>query len=85
MRETCIKENMAERTGYSNPAKLMNYIKMKKSQSNSNFYSGTIPNYVSHIDAYKLLQVKQSQEQKENQKKLLEQIKKRKFQNQFES
>jgi hypothetical protein len=35
---------------YSNPAKLINYMKAKKAKGNSSFRS--MAEYVSHVDAY---------------------------------
>ena len=35
---------------YSNPAKLMNYLKAQKAKKNSSFRS--MAEYVSHVDAY---------------------------------
>eukprot|EP00354_Favella_ehrenbergii_P009311 CAMPEP_0170477426 /NCGR_PEP_ID=MMETSP0123-20130129/18709_1 /TAXON_ID=182087 /ORGANISM="Favella ehrenbergii, Strain Fehren 1" /LENGTH=40 /DNA_ID= /DNA_START= /DNA_END= /DNA_ORIENTATION= len=35
---------------YSNPAKLMNYMKAQKAKNNSSFRS--LAEYVSHVDAY---------------------------------
>ena len=44
---------MAQNTGYSNPAKLMNYLKMKKSIANTNF--SNVNQYLSHLDAFNKL------------------------------
>lgn len=45
MRETIVNE-----ITYSNPAKLMNYLKAQKARGNSSFR--TQAEYVSHVDAY---------------------------------
>lgn len=63
------KENMAENTGYSNPAKLMNYLKIKKSLSNSNFQ--TVNQYLSHMQAFTRLTCKQTEEERARQKQIL--------------
>ena len=41
---------MIESTTYSNPSKLMNYLKAKKARENGTFRD--VNQYVSHIDAY---------------------------------
>ena len=41
---------MVTELSYSNPAKLMNYMKVKKAKGNSSFRSQA--EYVSHVDAY---------------------------------
>jgi hypothetical protein len=41
---------MTERTGYSNPAKLMNYLKLKKSLANSEFKD--VNSYMTHMQAF---------------------------------
>ena len=50
---------MTERTGYSNPAKLMNYLKLKKSLANTQFQS--VNQYLSHMDAFNKLSNKQTE------------------------
>lgn len=44
------RETLTTEQSYSNPAKLMNYMKAKKASGNSSFRSHT--EYVSHVDAY---------------------------------
>ena len=41
---------LAEKTSYSNPAKLMNYLKAKKARENGTF--SDVNEYVSYVDAY---------------------------------
>ena len=60
---------MAETTGYSNPAKLMNYLKVKKSLSNSNFQ--TVSQYLTHMQAFTRLSCKQSEQDRLRQKQIL--------------
>ena len=50
VREKTLKEQLIEQTSYSNPAKLMNYLKAKKSRENSDFKD--VNEYVSHVDAF---------------------------------
>jgi len=45
-----LREAIFAEMTYSNPAKLMNYMKAQKAKKNSSFRS--IAEYVSHIDAY---------------------------------
>ena len=45
-----MKEVLIEQSNYSNPAKLMNYFKAKKSRENGKFRS--VNEYVTHVDAY---------------------------------
>jgi hypothetical protein len=57
IREKCMKENVENRSSYSNPAKLMNFIRMqKKSSTGSSNHSSSsfkdVNNYVTHIEAY---------------------------------
>ena len=50
VKEKTAKEVLIEQTSYSNPAKLMNYFKAKKSRENGTFKD--LNEYVSHVDAY---------------------------------
>ena len=45
-----MKELLIEQSTYSNPSKLMNYLKAKKSRENGTFRN--VNEYVSHVDAY---------------------------------
>lgn len=60
---------MSERTGYSNPAKLMNYLKMKKSIANTQFQN--VNQYLTHMEAFNRLSNKQTEEERHRQKTLL--------------
>jgi hypothetical protein len=60
---------MKERTGYSNPSKLMNFIKMKKCQ-NDKVYQDT-NHYVSHLEAFSKISIKKSEEERLKQKQIL--------------
>jgi hypothetical protein len=60
---------MAERTGYTNPAKLMNYLKMKKSIANTQFQN--VNQYLSHMDAFNKLSNKQTEGDLQRQRDLL--------------
>ena len=50
MNERTQREALVDELRYSNPSKLMNYMKVKKANSNRSFR--TMAEYVSHIDAY---------------------------------
>ena len=50
VKEKTIKELLIEQSTYSNPAKIMNYLKAKKSRENGTFRD--VNEYVSHVDAY---------------------------------
>ena len=50
VKEKCKRESLVTQLTYSNPAKLMNYMKAKKAKGNSQFRSHA--EYVSHVDAY---------------------------------
>jgi hypothetical protein len=41
---------MAERTGYSNPAKLINYMRQKKARETKGYKD--VPEYISRIEAF---------------------------------
>jgi hypothetical protein len=47
VREKCVQTQIAERTGYTNPAKLMNHIRAQKAARNGGYRD--VPEYVSHI------------------------------------
>ena len=66
-----MKENIAVQraNSYSNPAKLMNYIKMKKQIENTGFEN--VNHYVTHMEAFTKLSNKQSLEERERQRTLL--------------
>ena len=73
VREQCVKEGLKTHVnGYSNPAKLMNYIKMRKAIENTNF--NNVKEYVSHVEAFSKLTNKQTAEERERQRHLLKQI-----------
>ncbi|CDW73749.1 UNKNOWN [Stylonychia lemnae] len=73
IKEKCLKENIAQRVnGYSNPAKLMNYIKMKKSIENSQFQD--VNQYLTHLEAFSKISNKQSQQERDYQRSLLSKI-----------
>ena len=57
---------------YSNPAKLMNFIKMKKQIENTGFEN--VNHYVSHMEAFTKLSNKQSFEERDRQRTLLKMI-----------
>lgn len=61
MRETLVNE-----ITYSNPAKLMNYLKAKKAKGNSSFRSQA--EYVSHVDAYARNTAVESKEEQSDRK-----------------
>ena len=50
VKEKVRRESLVSDITYSNPAKLMNYMKAKKAKNNANFRS--LAEYVSHVDAY---------------------------------
>jgi hypothetical protein len=50
VKEKTKRESLVTELSYSNPAKLMNYMKAKKASGNSSFRSQA--EYVSHVDAY---------------------------------
>ena len=55
-----------QRTGYSNPAKLMNYIRMQKQKNNTNKNFENVGHYASHIEAFSQLSNKRSEEEREH-------------------
>ena len=58
---------MAERTGYSNPAKLINYMRQKKARETKGYRD--VPEYISRLEAFaKLNQHEQSDFQKEQKR-----------------
>ena len=60
IREQAVKENISGSvTGYSNPAKLMNHLKMKKAIANSEFRD--VNQYVSHMEAFTRLSNKKAE------------------------
>jgi len=50
VKEKVKRESIVSDMTYSNPAKLMNYMKAQKAKNNSSFRS--LAEYVSHVDAY---------------------------------
>ena len=50
VKEKVRRESIVQDIKYSNPAKLMNYMKAQKAKNNSSFRS--LAEYVSHVDAY---------------------------------
>lgn len=50
VKEKCKQETLMNEMHYTNPAKLMNYLKAKKAKENSTFRSQAA--YVTHVDAY---------------------------------
>lgn len=50
VKEKTLREAIVTEMTYSNPAKLMNYLKAQKAKKNSSFRS--MAEYVSHVDAY---------------------------------
>ena len=65
IREKCLKENIATQraNNYTNPAKLMDYIKMKKCIENSEFES--VNQYMSHMEAFTKISNKQTIDERE--------------------
>jgi len=56
IKEKCLKERIASESGYTNPAKLMNFMRAKKAKENRDFKN--VAEYTSHIDAYSRLSTK---------------------------
>ena len=50
VKEKVKRESIIQDLTYTNPAKLINYMKAKKAKGNSSFRS--MAEYVSHVDAY---------------------------------
>ena len=50
VKEKVKRESLLSEINYSNPAKLMNYVRAQKAKGNESFRSNA--EYVSHVDAY---------------------------------
>ena len=68
VKEKTMKEVLIEQSNYSNPAKLMNYFKAKKSRENGTFRN--VNEYVTHVDAFAKTSNRVTNEEEIREKKL---------------
>ncbi len=66
VKEKVKHESIVQDLTYSNPAKLINYMKAKKAKRNSSFRS--MAEYVSHVDAYARTTAKEPKEETEEKR-----------------
>ena len=68
VKEKVRRESIVQDITYSNPAKLMNYMKVQKAKNNSSFRS--LAEYVSHVDAYERTQSSEVRDQGNDTRRL---------------
>ena len=68
MKEKCIRERLVEETSYTNPAKVMNFIKAKKAREVEGFRS--VAHYVSHVEAYQKTALREEADAKETRRQM---------------
>jgi hypothetical protein len=68
MKEKCIRERIVEETSYTNPAKVMNFIKAKKAREVEGFRS--VAHYVSHVEAFQKTNLREEAEAKETRRRM---------------
>ena len=69
VKEKCKRETLVTEMTYSNPSKLMNYMRAQKAKGNSSFRS--MAEYTSHVDAYARTSTSVAREEDEQEEKRL--------------